>query len=1098
LRRAIPLLAALAALCAATTAAAQPPVRHGTIPVTTTRVRVVVTLARPPLALRGDRGLASAVARSKLDMRSASTRAYLAELTRAQTHAVATLHAAIRSARVGRRFQVVLDALTVSVPAARLPALLRQTWAAHVYPTYSYALATDRSPSIIGADVLRQATGADGAGIKIGVVDDGLDQTNPYFNPAGFSYPAGFPRGITTATTPKVIVARVFPGPNAGRAGRLPTDPESSFHGTHVAGIAAGDAGTTAPAGGDHPRVTGLSGVAPRAWLGNYRVFTVPTPIGHVADTPEIVAAFEAAVKDGMDVINFSGGGPEVEPSNDALIATVHAVAAAGVVPVIAAGNDRDDFGDGTVGSPGTAPDAITVAAVSNTHVFAPALDVTEPGGPTGIPFLGANGQRAPVAWGRANQTLVDVGSITGTDGRLVERRLCGPSHALDRAQGTLPPGSLNGAIVLVQRGVCPFDTKAEQARAAGASGIVFADNREGEANGVPARLPIPGGMVSNLDGVRLRDFMAGHGGRTTIRVGRDPLELETGRGGVVTSFSSSGPTPFRHDLKPDLAAPGGQILSSTLENTDASRFAVFDGTSMATPHVAGAAALLLQLHRSWTPAEVKSALMSTAADAWQDTARTTVASVPLAGAGLVALPAATDPQLFTAPASLSFENLRTISASASKTIALRILDAGNGAGTWSVGIALQHVTPGASVDTAPVAVVPPGGETDIEVHANAAPDTPTSEAYGFVTLTKGTVTRRIPYYFLVDHPALDVKLPLPLRPDQRGDTRRGANTVEAYRFPTAPFGNQPDAPAMIEDGSETLYETTLPAKAINAGVAVFDRTSGAQIDPWYLGAQDESSVQGQAGTPVDVNELTYDYPNDIGVAGASFPAPGRYWISVDSGQGRFDGTSLAGSYELHAWVNDVTPPTLKLLTTRVTAGRPTLVFRTTDGQSGVDPQSLTIGYDGALVGVGTYQRSTGLAIFPLPNDVSPLRAGSTRVRMMSSDFQEAKNVDTQGSKIMPNTRTAAATAHVVAGVTADWLVTQCTRLAIAAGSPRGVAVVRFTVDGRRVATVRRGVQGIWTAHVHLRGGRHALVATAVDTKGISTSARRMVGACSG
>ena len=81
-----------------------------------------------------------------------------------------------------------------------------------------------------------------------------------------------------------------------------------------------------------------------------------------------------------------------------------------------------------------------------------------------------------------------------------------------------LPPASLDGAIVLVQRGLCPFETKAELARAAGATGIVFADNREGEANGIPARLPIPGGMVSNLDGARLRDFMAAHGGRTSIR----------------------------------------------------------------------------------------------------------------------------------------------------------------------------------------------------------------------------------------------------------------------------------------------------------------------------------------------------------------------------------------------------------------------------------------------------------------------------------------------------------------------------------------------------------------------------------------------------
>jgi len=337
----------------------------------------------------------------------------------------------------------------------------------------------------------------------------------------------------------------------------------------------------------------------------------------------------------------------------------------------------------------------------------------------------------------------------------------------------------------------------------------------------------------------------------------------------------------------------------------------------------------------------------------------------------------------------------------------------------------------------------------------------------------------------------------VPLRLDQRGDTRRGADNVEAYRFPTAPFGNQPDAPVMVEDGSETLYETTLPAKAINAGVAVFDRSSGAQIDPWYLGAQDESSVQGQAGTPVDVNELTYDYSADIGVAGVSFPASGRYWVSVDSGHGRFDDRKLAGSYELHSWVNDVTPPTLRLLTTHVTAGRPTLVYRTTDAKSGVDPQSLTIGYNGVLVGVGTYERSTGLAIFPLPNSVSPLRTGTTRVRMMSSDFQEAKNIDTQGSKIMPNTRTASATIHVVSSVTADWLLTRCTRLAVAAGSPRGVVAVRFTVDGRRVATTRRSVQGIWAAQVHLSHGRHVLVATAVDAKGVSASVTRRVGTCS-
>src|SRR5207248_4601699 len=181
----------------------------------------------------------------------------------------------------------------------------------------------------------------------------------------------------------------------------------SSFHGTHVAGIAAGDAGTNVGPGPDHPAVAGLSGIAPRAWLGSYRVFNTPTPTGFDAFTPQIVAAFEAAVNDGMDVINFSGGGPQADPNSDALVEAVHNVAAAGVVPVIAAGNDRDDWGLGSSGSPGTAPDAISVAAVSNSHVFSPSLSATAPDAPSALnnlPF--ADISQLPAGWGTSDQTL--------------------------------------------------------------------------------------------------------------------------------------------------------------------------------------------------------------------------------------------------------------------------------------------------------------------------------------------------------------------------------------------------------------------------------------------------------------------------------------------------------------------------------------------------------------------------------------------------------------------------------------------------------------------------------------------------------------------
>jgi minor extracellular serine protease Vpr len=1116
LRRAIPLLACCGALIAALPAGARPTpvdrgalprVRAGTLPVLAAsgRIRVIARLSLPPLAQRYGRGLAAAGLRQRLDTATAASRAYLERVERAQAAEAVLVRRAIPAARIGRRFQVVLDGLTVSLPPAKLPELVRLRSITAVYPSVGYTMALDRSPSVIGADVLRQQQGADGSGMKIAVVDDGVDQTNAFFDPTGFAYPAGFPRGGRRWTTPKVIVARVFPGPNAGAAGRLAVDPASSFHGTHVAGIAAGDAGTTAPAGADHPTVTGLSGVAPRAWLGNYRVFTVPTPIGHVANTPEIVAAFEAAVRDGMNVINFSGGGPQVEPANDALVEAIHNVAAAGVVPVIAAGNDGDDFGLGSAGSPGTAPDAISVAAVSNTHVFAPALDVTAPGAPDvvrGIPFVGANGGVAPGAWSTTAQTLVDVGSIVGTDGRGVERHLCGPPGDLASPEGQLPAGSLTGAIALVERGLCPFDTKAVQAKQAGAIGIVYADNRAGEANGIPTRLPLPAGMIANLDGDHLRAFLATNAGRTTIRVGHDPLQLETGRSGVITSFSSRGPTAFGHDLKPDVSAPGGQILSSTLPNTSESRFAVFDGTSMATPHVAGAAALLLELHPTWTPTEVKSALVSTAGAAWADTARTQEAPVTLEGGGLVALPRAADPQLFTDPVSLSFEDLDVLHGAASRGLLVRLSDAGDGAGTWQVALSPQAATAGASIDVPGPVAVPPGGEADVAVIARADSGAAQGENYGFIVLRRGDVARRVPYFFLVDRPALAGASVVTLRKLQSGDTRIGVDRVEAYRYPVAPFGNAPDTPSMLEDGNETVYETFVDRPAVNVGVAIVAETAGARVDPFYLGAQDESTVQGFAGTPVNVNALTSGYLQPVGAAGASFPRQQRFFVAVDSGRERFGDRSLAGRYTLRSWIDDVTPPTIQLLTAQVAPGRPTLVLRVRDRGAGVDPSSMTIAYEGALVGATTYDPTTGIAVFALPESAPALRGGTIDLRAVASDFQEAKNIDTVGPSIMPNTRSTGRRIRVAAGTWIDWIqpaagacVARRQVVSAEVSSTRTIATVRFVVDGRTVRASRRN--GLWVATLgKLAPGRHVLGAVASGPARRLAVARRIVRTC--
>jgi minor extracellular serine protease Vpr len=1076
-------------------------------------VRVIVGLQLAPLATAQGRGLAASGASRKLDLASTSSRRYLARVVGAQRLAAGRLARVIPEARIGRRFQIVLDGLTVSLPVTKLPVLARLPFVHKLYPSVTYHLLTDTSPGVIGADELHELTGARGEGVKIAVVDDGVDSTNPFLAPDGLAYPPGFPRGGRKWTSPKVIVARAFPGPNAGRRGRLAVDRRASFHATHVAGIAAGDSGTCSPGGADHPATCGLSGVAPRAYLGNYRVFNVPTPIGHIANTPEIAAAFESAVRDGMDVINFSGGGAETEPANDAMIEVVHNVAAAGVVPVISAGNDRDQFGMGTVGSPGSAPDAITVAAVSNTHVFAPVLSVQSAGAPDDlkrVPIASAGGTRFPGAFAFSARELVDVETITGVAGADVERHLCGPEDDVNNeAKSPLRPGSLGGLIVLVSRGHCTFASKAIRAARAGAAGLVLVDNRPGEANAIPLALPLPSGMISDLDGARLRAYLGTTGGRAPVTVSNIIARDETGRSGVVTSFSSGGPTAFEHLLKPDISAPGGQVLSSTLpEFSGGAPFAVFDGTSMAAPHVTGAAALLVQLHPGWSAQQVKSALMSSAAPAWADTARLHEAPVTLGGAGLVDLAAAAQPVLFTQPSSLSYQDLDVNHGSDSKALLIRVTDAGGGAGTWQVALAPQAASAGASLEVPPALTVAPGGEADLVAVARASAGAAAGEDYGFILLRRGEVTRRIPYEFFVGRPQVALMPAKKLVRFQLGDTINGANRVTSYCCPAAPFGPSPDyvGPAMDESGTETTYVTSIDQPVANLGVAIESATPGSLVDPWFLGSPNERDVQGYAGTPVNVNELMVDFGVDLGAAGSSFPKVQRFYVTVDSASDPFSHRALPGEYVLRSWVNDVRPPRIRLLTSRVAKGRPTIVARVTDAGAGVDPLSLVISYRGVLVGAALHDPASGIAIFPLPRQAAKFPGGRTRAVISASDFQESKNVNGVGDNILPNTAFRPVSITAVTGPAVTWVspaenqcVSKTVALVVVASSTKPVRTVRFSVDGKQIAVDRRGAADVYTGTWQTRlapRGRHVLAAVATDSSGATFSAARNLRVC--
>jgi len=1088
-------------------------------PTASSRARVIVTLEDPPLAAAAStRRLAGFGPRRKLNVASAFSRSYLAGIDAAQRQAIAALRAEIPEAVVSRRFRILLNGLTVSVPYQRLPEVLRLDFAEKVYPSLRYTLSLNKGPAVIGAPQFGTLTGALGNGVKVAVVDDGVDHEHPFLDPAGFAYPPGFPKG-PGATSPKVIVGRGFAGPGANSAS---LDRDRSFHGTFVAGVIAGVAGTDVPAGrpelcveaegGCHPAVSDLSGVAPRAYIGNYRVFNVPLPLGGCcsANTPEIVAAFEAAVADGMDVINFSGGGPQADPRTDGLMEAVTNVVRAGVVPVISAGNDRDFFGLGTAGSPATSPDAISVGAVANGHVFGPSFAVVSPSGLGRVPFVPEG--VIPPSWLTTNQRLVDVGTIAGSS-----RLLCGDGPAL-------PAGSLRGAIALVSRGGCPYDAKADRAAEAGAVGIVIAENRPGDPTfAFFSRLR--GGTISDLDGARLRAAMAASGGQATVRFSRDTLEVDTTWAGVPTSFSAGGLTPFGHALKPDVSAPGANIVSSTLPERAGDLYAISAGTSFSAPHVSGAAALLLQRHPSWTPQQVKSALMSTAGPAFADSALTEEASVLVQGAGLARVGAADKPLIFTDPQSLSFGYLGEAGAT-SRAISLVLSDAGDGAGTWSAEVRAQVASSGATVEAAPVTLTP-GGIAVVQVVARAAAGATQGDNFGFVVFRRGDVVRRVPYAFSVSRSSLSGATVIPLRPSQAGDTRTGDDRARAYRWPTSPFsvlGIFGVDPSVNDDGKETVYALDLPRQAVNAGVVVVRPapkinasitsllSSNAPIHPWFLGSLDENDVLGYAGIPVNVNGLMPDFLFSLGASGGVFLPAGRYYVSVDSGRDLFTGRSLAGPYTLRSWVNDVKPPVVKLLTRTVSAGRPTIVARVTDAKSGVDPLSLVLFFGQAQVtgeeqvAATMFDPATGIAVFPTPRDVDRVEPGLRFMRIAASDFQEAKNINTECANPMPNTRIQGIRMEAVERPTITWITPNqgaCLaagqRLLVVASDNVPISSVGFFDGNRQIGRVRKNVAGLyemtWRTTGKRKGG-HVLTAVVSDIRGREAEAARPVRIC--
>jgi hypothetical protein len=367
------------------------------------------------------------------------------------------------------------------------------------------------------------------------------------------------------------------------------------------------------------------------------------------------------------------------------------------------------------------------------------------------------------------------------------------------------------------------------------------------------------------------------------------------------------------------------------------------------------------------------------------------LATPPYVGGGLVSLPQADEPFVFTSPSSLSF-GLPHPGTSVTRPVALT--DAGGGAGAWQVSVDEWSELPGASI-VVPTTVDVPG---ELNVQLALTPSTQEGDATGYVTLRRGTDVRHVPFWGRVTNPRLGRHAPQALSAPRlySGNTTGHGSFVSRYRYPDDPRVMNVHA---LLGGPEAVYAVHIGRSVANFGVVITREARGAAVEPRIVAGLDENRLTGLAALPVVINPWLPQYGARVRVAGALVPSVGEYDVVFDSPR-----AADAGRFTFRFWVDDTTPPKVRLLTPVTGRGR-ALRLSISDPGSGVYPQTLQASVDGHSA---TFSFRAGV----LRVSTSGLKPGTHRVRVRVSDYQETRNVETIAG-ILPNTRTLVATIRV-------------------------------------------------------------------------------------
>jgi subtilisin family serine protease len=737
--RAAALAAGLSLGLIATSAIAAQSLHRAALPSGSQRVELFVRLSTPAV--------------SELNAQSIAATGQMAssEAQRAQAARVGAEQAAVRGQLTGLGAQelsalrVGANGLRIRVPANQIANLRALPGVRSVGRVEIHEISNIDSVPWIGALRAAQKYGLTGKGVTIGIIDTGIDYLHANFRANGVpgDY-AGNDKTIIepgTFPTAKVVGGWDFAGStyNANDpANNVPVpDPDpldGAAHGSHVAGTAAGF-GVPGSIG---------QGVAPDALLYALKVFGDGG--GYTDLTSDAIEwamdpNHDGDMSDHLDVINMSLGSNFGEPDDPSAIASNNAVKV-GMIVVAAAGNAGDV--PYVTSAPAVASDAISAAANYPGGRLYSRVNVTAPAAVAG--FKNNLEGAGPVL-------IKNVGPISA--GVVAADPIKGCTPLINAAE-------MAGKIALVERGTCTFLLKYTAAQAAGASAIVVFNDGASPARvdpivmgGLDRTITIPGAMISSTDGFAIAAVAtttAASPVAATLDAALDPT-----RDDQVASFSSRGPaSDDASSFKPDLAGPGVDIVSTDMGTGTGG--VSFSGTSMATPHVAGSAALLRQEHRHLSPAGIKALLQNSTVDANPS------ASTDLArnGVGAVRVDAAAALTSYASPGGISFGriNPRVVDTEWKQ---LTLTNMARGSRTFTGTHVAHNTYPGVSVSCPSSVSVEGHGSQNFSVRLRFNPAAAVAagafdngsisqtEVDGWCVLNDGTDSLRVGYLAVVD-----------------------------------------------------------------------------------------------------------------------------------------------------------------------------------------------------------------------------------------------------------------------------------------------------------------------------------------------------------